>query len=465
MQKFLIAVLIFMTLSAVPVSAAPVSFNAKEMDLHDTIMMIADMGGLNVSVDDSVKGVISISLDNVEPVDALNIISKTRNLNMIEENGIFIITGVYLGNALMDPYTLPILHGNAETFRESIINLLDLEQSQERKEDKQQGLYGRQRVYRENGSYTYEYVPNGFSGESYKKVPENKDRVKVNKDINAIILYGTSTEYKKVKKLLSEIDIPIKQVSLEAKVMAINKSAAKDLGIEWKWSEIPKYPDYTPPTLSRKPIYDNNGNIVGYDYVYTGERYTRNHGNDGYGIIKFGGGPNNQPYEMYYGAKLNALITNGKAKMLSRPNITTIQGNEAVMSVGDRIPVPRVDVSNSVTTTSYSYEESGIILRVNPRINEDGSITANVYTEVSVPQYVPAMGVYRFNKRSANTIVTLKDGEPMVIGGLIGKEEEKSISKIPFLGDLPILGALFRNHHKSKSESELMIFLTAHVIK
>ena len=74
------------------------------------------------------------------------------------------------------------------------------------------------------------------------------------------------------------------------------------------------------------------------------------------------------------------------------------------------------------------------------------------------------MGVYRFNKRSADTIITLKDSEPMVIGGLIGKEEEKSISKIPFLGDLPILGALFRNHHKSSSESELMIFLTAHVI-
>ena len=71
---------------------------------------------------------------------------------------------------------------------------------------------------------------------------------------------------------------------------------------------------------------------------------------------------------------------------------------------------------------------------------------------------------YRFNTRSADTIVTVKDGEPMVIGGLIGAEEAKSVSKIPVLGDLPILGALFKNHRKSKNESELLIFLTAHVI-
>ena len=134
------------------------------------------------------------------------------------------------------------------------------------------------------------------------------------------------------------------------------------------------------------------------------------------------------------------------------------------MSVGDRIPIPRVDVSNNITTTSYTYEDAGIILKVTPRINDDGTITATVYTEVSTPQYVPAMGVYRFNKRSADTIITLQDGEPMVIGGLIGKEEEDSISKVPFLSSLPLLGALFRNHHKSNTESELMIFLTAHVI-
>ena len=103
-------------------------------------------------------------------------------------------------------------------------------------------------------------------------------------------------------------------------------------------------------------------------------------------------------------------------------------------------------------------------MKYTPRVNVDGTITAVIHTEVSTPQYIEDLKAYRFNTRSADTTVTVRDGQPMVIGGLIGAEDAKSVSKIPFLGDLPILGALFRNHKKNKSESELMIFLTAHVI-
>jgi len=170
------------------------------------------------------------------------------------------------------------------------------------------------------------------------------------------------------------------------------------------------------------------------------------------------------PFEFYYGAKINALVTDGKAKILSRPNVTTIQGHEAVINVGSSVPVPKVSTNNTSTTTEIEYRDAGIILRYTPRINADGTITATIHTEVSTPQYVEDLKAYRFNTRSADTIVTVRDGEPMVIGGLIGAEDAKSVSKIPVLGDLPILGALFKNHRKSKTESELLIFLTAHVI-
>ena len=79
--------------------------------------------------------------------------------------------------------------------------------------------------------------------------------------------------------------------------------------------------------------------------------------------------------------------------------------------------------------------------------------------------YVDELKAYRFQKRSADTTVRLKDGETMVIGGLIGSEESRSLSKVPFLGDLPILGAFFRNVRTSKTDSEIMIFLTAHVLE
>jgi hypothetical protein len=150
--------------------------------------------------------------------------------------------------------------------------------------------------------------------------------------------------------------------------------------------------------------------------------------------------------------------------MLARPNVTTIQGREALINIGAEVPVPRVATSNNVTTTGIEYREAGIILRYTPRVTADGNIVARVHTEVSTPVYVEDLKAYRFQKRSADTTVRLKNGETMVIGGLIDSDESRSLSKIPFLGDLPVLGAFFRSVRTSRTETELMIFLTAHVL-
>ena len=156
--------------------------------------------------------------------------------------------------------------------------------------------------------------------------------------------------------------------------------------------------------------------------------------------------------------------TDGKAKMLARPNVTTVQGREALINIGAEVPVPRTTMSDHVTTSAIDYREAGIILRYTPRVTADGTITARVHTEVSTPVYVEELKAYRFQKRSADTTVRLRDGETMVIGGLIDSDESRSLSKIPFLGDLPVLGAFFRSVRTNKTESELMIFLTARVL-
>ena len=183
------------------------------------------------------------------------------------------------------------------------------------------------------------------------------------------------------------------------------------------------------------------------------------------GVLRFGRSPAGVPFEFYYEAKINALVTDGKAKLLSRPNITTLTGQEAVINIGGKVPVPTTETTDRSTTTSFTYRNAGIILRCTPWVSDDGTITAAVHTEVSSPLYVADLKAYRFQERSAHTTVRLRDGETMVIGGLIGSEEARSLSKIPFLGDLPILGAFFKSERKSKSDSEIIMFLTAHVLK
>lgn len=398
------------------------SLNVQEGDLHSTVLMIAAMGGLNVMVDDSVTGAITISIEDVEPREALEIVAMTKDLQVVEKGGVLIVTSQYGYNALMDTYVLLIRYGNAETLREVIVKSLDLRKTDEDANER--------RTIRNADGSREEYTVRGNKTEQ-RNIDE---RVMSDKETNSIILYGTAAEYERAKKILDELDVPLKQISIEAKILAIDKSATKDLGVNWVWSSIP--------------------------------RYSRNQNETtGYGVVQFGRVPNSHmPYEWYFGAQISALITNGKAKMLSKPNIMTVQGHEATINVGSSVPVRTTSTTNATVTTSYTYRDAGIILKVTPRVNADGSITATIHTEVSTPQYVSDMGAYLINTHSADTTVTMQDGEPLVIGGLIGADEERSIRKIPFLGDLPILGSLFKSVRRSKSDSELVIFLTAHVI-
>ncbi|MBR6712766.1 MAG: type II secretion system protein GspD [Selenomonadaceae bacterium] len=433
-------------------SAAPMTLSVHEADLRATIMLVAKTGGLNVSVDDSVKGNISISLTNVEPLKVLEIISRTKSLQLLRESGVYIITASSV--EAMQSYVIPIKYGDAETLRDAVIMSLD--------PDTERLPNQTTRIKNADGSYTYRYTyrdEDGSDRGDYSEDIKRKDRVYVNPEINALVLFGTPTEYERVKNLLASLDVELKQVTVEAKVIAIDKNATKNLGVEWMWSTLPQYPERDDESYSR---INSDGSVTRYE-EYNFDR--KSNDSTGYGIIKFGRSHEGFPFEFYYGARINALVTDGKAKILSRPNVTTIQGREAVINVGSSVPVPKVSSTNTSTTTSIEYRDAGIILRYTPRINSDGTITAKIHTEVSTPQYIPDMQAYRFNTRSAETTVTVRDGEPMIIGGLIGAEEAKSVSKIPFLGDLPILGALFRNHRKSKSESELIIFLTAHVLR
>ena len=442
----------FMFTSAV--SAAPMTLNVHDADLRSTIMLVARAGGINISIDDSVEGNISVSVSNVEPRKILEIIAKTKNLNLLQDDDIFIMTTNFESFEPMQSYVLPIRYADAEILRKAIVMSLN------RDNDKHTFFYDNSDTNNISNSY-WRWRYENQKSESDEDKEKRDERVFFSPDVNALILYGTAAEYERAKKILESIDVELKQVSLEARILAIDKNASKNLGIDWFWSTLPQYPERE--ITHYKAEYDRLGNQTSSEYFE--EKYTRKaNDNTGYGIIRFGRGPEGYPFEWYYGARINALVTNGKAKILSRPNVTTIQGHEAIINVGSSVPVPRYDTTNSTTTTSIEYRDAGIILKYTPRVNNDGTITATIHTEVSTPQYVEDLRAYRFNTRSADTVVTVRDGEPMVIGGLIGSEEEKSVSKIPFLGDLPILGALFRTHKKNKSESELLIFLTAHVL-
>ena len=425
---------------------APISFQVVDADVRSVLMSAARMGHFNLVLDDSVQGTVTLNLKNVEPVEVLRFVSGARNLALQELGGTFVVTGAARQSGMRGIHSFPVHYGDPEELK----NALNLSL----------GFAGK-----DDSTSNKEHI-DGESADTPEKT-EGRGRVLVDRATNTLVLYGTPAEAAAAGELLRRLDVPAKQVSLEAKVIAIQKDASKKLGVDWQWSAAPQYPDartvYDQHSYS---VTDAAGNVVDVRETVPRTETTRHFpGGAVPGIVQFGHGPEGIPYEFYYEARINALVTDGKAEILARPNIMTVQGREAVINIGGSVPVPTVSTTNATTTNSVEYKDAGIILRYTPRVNEDGYITAEVHTEVSSPLYVEEMKAYRFQKRSADTTVRLKDGETMVIGGLIGSEESRSMSKIPFLGDLPILGAFFRSVRHSKSESEIMIFLTAHVME
>lgn len=432
-KKYLILLIVILgIICSNIISASANELEAVDVDIRNLLTSIALANNLNIVISDEVQGNVSVKLSNINAQDMIKIIVANNNYTyQFKDNVIYISKG----DKDINLYTVQINYLELDKIAQTI-NLMLTGNLTDKIDDKD------------------------------KKTAIN-NKVMIDESENTISFYGTLKQYEQRKNFLQEQDKPQKQVSLEAKVTAIQKDAAKDLGVSWEWSKLPQSPEHeiTYDTVKHTVINEDGSKEEITDYLPVDE-VTRKWNDDENipGVIRFGKGVDGYPYEFYYAAKIDALISDGKANILARPNITTIQGKEAVINIGSEVPVPTVSTTNSTTTTSIKYREAGIILKCTPRVNEDGIITVKVHTEVSSPMYVEDMKAYRFQKRSADTIVRLKDGQTMVIGGLIGSDEAKQMSKIPFLGDIPILGNLFKHIQKSKSDTEVMIFLTAHEV-
>ncbi len=399
-KKYIALLSLLLILFAGRATAAPlVNMNVVNTEVRDVLTALASVGGVSIVADDSAAGKITIHLANVPFETALDLVTKTKGLVYQRMGHVIVVaTPEKLSKGFGNVQIIKINYAKASEIKKTLALI----------------------------------------------IPE--DRLKVDEATNSIVFSGSLSEADSIRSTLEELDIPYRQISLEAQVVSINRTAGRNLGIDWKWSGLPA-----------KTEYDTSSSSGSTGKTTVTREYP--------GAISFGRTPEGRPYEFTFQATLNALITKGDAKILAKPNITTIDGKEANILIGDRIPVLVEKTENGKTTNTISYVEAGIRLKYTPRINADGLITAVVHTEVSTPTLVPEMKAYRISTREAETNVRMKDGETMVIGGLINTEESGGKSRIPGLADLPILGKLFESNSKSKSETEVMIFLTARIVK
>ena len=419
-----------------PASAAPVALHFDDAEVAEVLQAAARLGGYGIVLDSDVRGRITVDT-SAEPADLLPRVARMYGLAAELRDGVFYISSAAHAENVRQTYVFPVHYSAPEALLPAI-NLSLPEAGKRDSTPNSSSDTKKKEIHPRTARQTDDEDAENAKAQAENTASRSRDdtRATVGTDGQSVVLYGTPAEADATRQLLRELDVPARQVALEAKVISLTNDASRELGVTWDWSPLPQYEGTR---------------------TYRGDSAIP-------GIVQFGRGPEGHPFEWYYEAQLHALEQAGKAKVLSRPNITTLTGREAVIEIGSEVPVPEVETTSRSTTTSFTYHKAGIILRYTPYVSDDGRITAIVHTEVSSPVYVEDLKAYRFNKRSADTSVRLKDGETMVIGGLIGSEEAKSYRKIPLLGDIPVLGAFFKNVQKSKQSSEIMIFLTARIL-
>ena len=383
----------------------------------ELIRFAAREGNINVIIDSGADSHVSVNFQDISPRDAIDKIVLASGLSISEREGTLIIgRGKNIVSQLGQVHVIPVAYGDLEELkREAELYFQNKYLTEPKKATKNKETKSGKAsenaisndINKESGKSSQRVDVAGNSSNSGSNISKNP-RVEVDINTRSLLVYGTPEEAREISQLLKRVDIPAPQVALEAKVVSMKREDLEKLGVTWEWTKI--------------------------------------------------------PHDFTYDATLNLLISKGKAKVLSRPNIVTMQGREAVINIGGEVPVPEVSITNTTTTTSIKYRPAGILLQGRPFVNEEGYIDSQLNIEVSAPSYVKEMNAYSFQKRSAQTRVRLKDGETLVIGGLISREEIKQLQKIPFLGDIPILGNLFKATSSKVTEEELTIFIKATIL-
>jgi type II secretory pathway component GspD/PulD (secretin) len=259
---------------------------------------------------------------------------------------------------------------------------------------------------------------------------------------NVLLLSASPRYFSTIEALIKELDQPPPQVLIQAMLAEVTLDETNELGIDWnvttKWNK-------------------------GRDSVNTGTQIALAAQGDGFNLSVAAG-------DLSF--FLRALQSQGRLEVLSRPQILASDNQLATINVGQRVPFitnSRV-TENGTTINTIEYQNVGIILTVTPRINPDGFVRLTVKPEISsiasssvtISETTKAIVI---NQRSAETTVSVQDGHTIILGGLITTKDDHREDRVPWLGDWPLLGALFRGTTKVKERSELLIILTPHVLR
>ncbi|MBS0199545.1 MAG: type IV pilus secretin PilQ family protein [Proteobacteria bacterium] len=436
----------------------PVNFNFQDVPVRTVLQLIAETAGLNIVASDTTQGNITLRLQNVPWDKALDVVLKSKGLDKRRD-----------GNVIW------------------IAPQAEIAKSEQEKEDARIALENRQDLVTEYFRINYHSateifkaiteakgIGNNNGGNGNGGGQNNNDngflsprgRIVADGRTNTLMISDIPKKVAGMRSLINEIDRPVDQVVIEARIVIATETFARDLGAKFG--------------IGSGGTFNHNGYQYGVGGTLGGAQANRGGVSSGSTGLNFNiPAPSNSPaasigYSIL-GAnfsldlELSAMQSEGRGEILANPRIFTTNQRESVIQQGSQIGYVTVTASTGgIALPQVQFKDVLLELRVTPTITNDDRVFLNVkvtkddldsWLDTSIGR-VPIIA-----KRAVDTAVLMDNGQTVVIGGVYEFKDTDSINKVPFLGDIPVIGSLFRQKSKSHQKAELLVFLTPRIIR
>ncbi|WP_448091260.1 type IV pilus secretin PilQ [Pseudomonas azerbaijanoccidentalis] len=411
-------------------SGEKLSLNFQDIDVRSVLQLIADFTNLNLVASDTVQGGITLRLQNVPWDQALDLVLKTKGLDKRK-----------IGNVLLVAPADEIAARERQEL-ESQKQIADLAPL-------------RRELLQVNYAKAADIAKLFQSVTSAEAKVDERGSITVDERTNNIIAYQTQDRLDELRRIVAQLDIPVRQVMIEARIVEANVDYDKSLGVRWGGS------------IQNKGNWNTSGISNGANASSTigtpGSTSTNSpfvdlgtvNNTSGIGIAFI-------TDNVLLDLELTAMEKTGNGEIVSQPKVVTSDKETAKILKGTEIPYQEASSSGA---TSVSFKEASLSLEVTPQITPDNRIIMEVKVTKDEPDYLnKVQDVPPIKKNEVNAKVLVNDGETIVIGGVFSNTQSKVVDKVPFLGDVPYLGRLFRRDVVSEKKSELLVFLTPRIM-
>lgn len=427
------------------------SLDFQDIDVRSVLQLIADFNGLNLVASDTVNGRITIRLQNVPWDQALEIILKTKGLDKRRNGNVIMIAPA---EEIAAREKLEI-QANQQVEQLAPLQTEYVQLSYAKAADIQTLITSG----RNSGS-------SSGSGESNAgTLLSSRGTMSIDARTNTLIIQDTSKKIEEIRELVVKLDVPVRQVMIEARIVRATDSFSKEMGVKWG--------------VLSDGIATNSSLLVGGSDTTlfnlknptvsaTGVKYTIDRPDNlsvdlgvasagasrlALGLISMS--------DVMIDLELSALQADGKGEVIATPKVLTTDKQKARVAAGTQIPY---QAATSSGATSIQFINAELSLEVTPNITPDGRIGMELFVNSDTPGEVQATGIRAIDTNRVSTNVLIDDGQTVVLGGIFQNQTATTTTKTPFLGDLPYVGRLFKKDTQSNSKQELLIFVTPRLV-